>query len=346
MIELLIINNVPSFYKINLYNELSKKINIHVVFLARTNQVVNSSQFRNEINFSFEIISDIQIEKRNKILSLIKVFALSRKLKFKKIIFGGYDNLETFFLPFFQPKQKNCLQFESSIFESKTVGIIAWIKRLVLNRYTIALPAGDNQSELLKELKFSGVLIKTYGVGIFNRFNFDKIEKSKRIEDLKYLYVGRLINKKNLFLLVSTFNENKKPLEIVGSGYLLNELKSIANSNIVFTEFVDNNHINKYYLGNDIFILPSKAEPWGLVIEEAIYYHLPVIISNVVGCQAEMVVKPNSGVIFNPNSKESLINAMSCVESNFDKLRSNCINFDFKIRDEMQITAYLKVSRL
>ena len=71
MIELLIINNVPSFYKINLYNELSKKINIHVVFLALTDQVVNSSQFRNEINFSFEIISDIQIEKRNKILSLI-----------------------------------------------------------------------------------------------------------------------------------------------------------------------------------------------------------------------------------------------------------------------------------
>ena len=346
MIELLIINNVPSFYKINLYNELSKKIHIHVVFLALTDQVVNSSQFRNEINFSFEIISDIQIEKRNKIVSLIKVFVLSRKIKYKKIIFGGYDNLETLFLPFFQSKKKNCLQFESSIFESKTVGIIAWIKRVVLSRYSIALPSGDNQFELLKELKFSGTLIKTYGVGIFNRFNFDKIEKSKRIGDLKYLYVGRLINKKNLFLLVNTFNENKKPLEIVGSGYLLNELKSIANSNIVFSEFIDNNNIYKYYLRNDIFILPSIAEPWGLVIEEAIYYHLPVIISNAVGCQAEMVVKPNSGVIFNPNSKESLINAMNYVESNFDKLRSNCINFDFSIRDEMQINAYLEVGKL
>jgi len=346
MIELLIINNVPSFYKINLYNELSKRINIHVVFLALTDQVVISNQFRNEINFSFEIISDIQIEKRNKIVSLIKVFALSRKIKYKKIIFGGYDNLETFFLPLFQSKKKNCLQFESSIFESKTVGVIAWIKRVLLTRYNIALPSGDNQSELLKELKFSGELIKTYGVGIFNRFNFDKIEKSKRIGDLKYLYAGRLINKKNLFLLVNTFNENRKPLEIVGSGYLLNELKSIANSNIVFTEFVDNNQIYKYYLRNDIFILPSKAEPWGLVIEEAIYYHLPVIISNAVGCQAEMVVKPNSGVIFNLDSNESLINAMNYVEYNFDKLRSNCINFDFKIRDEMQINAYLEVGKL
>ena len=63
MIDLLIINNVPSFYKINLYNELSKKIQIHVVFLALTDQVVNSIQFRNEINFSFEIISDIQKKK-------------------------------------------------------------------------------------------------------------------------------------------------------------------------------------------------------------------------------------------------------------------------------------------
>ena len=346
MIDLLIVNNVPAFYKINLYNELSKKLNIHVVFLALTDQVVISDKFRNEINFSFEIISDIQIEKRNKILSLIKVFTLLRKLKFKKIIFGGYDNLETFFLPFFQLKKKNCLQFESSIFESKTVGIIAWIKQVLLSRYSIALPAGDNQSELLKELKFSGTLIKTYGVGIFNRLKFDKIEKSKRIGDLKYLYVGRLINKKNLFLLINTFNESKKPLEIVGSGYLLNELKSLANSNIVFTEFVDNKHIYKYYLRNDIFILPSKAEPWGLVIEEAIYYHLPVIISNAVGCQAEMVVKPNSGLIFNLNCRESLINSMNYLESNFDKLRSNCINFDFKIRDEMQINSYLEVGKL
>jgi glycosyltransferase involved in cell wall biosynthesis len=314
--------------------------------LALSNQVVNSDHFKSEIKFSFDIISDIQIEKRNKIFSLIKVFAISKKLKFKKIIFGGYDNWETFLLPFFHPKQKNCLQFESSIFESKTVGIIAWIKWVLLKRYKIALPSGDNQCELLKELNFSGELIKTYGVGIFNRFNFDKIEKSKRIEDLKYLYVGRLINKKNLFLLVETFNQNKKPLEIVGSGFLLKELKSIANTNITFTEFVDNSQIYKYYLANDVFILPSIAEPWGLVIEEAIFYHLPVIISNKVGCQAEMVVKPNSGTIFNPNSKESLIDAINYVESNFDELRSNCAYFNFEIRDKMQVNAYLETCNL
>ena len=42
------------------------------------------------------------------------------------------------------------------------------------------------------------------------------------------------------------------------------------------------------YAEYDILILPSLSEPWGLVVEEALYYGMPVIISDRVGCRSEV----------------------------------------------------------
>lgn len=346
MLDLLIINNVPAFYKINLYNELAKKINIHVIFLALTDQAVIAEQFRSEINFPYHVISNQQIESRQVICSLFKVFSLVRKLKPTKIIYGGYDNIETFLLPFFQKKRKNCLQFESSIFESKSSGAIALLKKIILSRYGIAMPSGEMQYKLLQKLNFSGDLIKTFGVGIFNRINFDKIEKIDKGGSLRFLYVGRLIAKKNLLLLIKIFNENQKPLVVVGDGILKKDLKAIAKSNITFTNFVDNNQIANIYLNNDVFILPSNAEPWGLVVEEAVYYHLPVIISSTVGCQHEIVSHPNTGEIFESRNEQSLKNAICSMELKFNEYRNNCLSFNFDLRDNKQIQAYIDLVNL
>ena len=133
-IDILIINNVPSFYKINLYNELAKRCSIHVVFIALTNQVVINESFRDDINFSYELISDIQIERRNRFTSLLKLLGIVYHFRFKKIVYGGYDDIEQLITLFLTPKSKNCLQFESSIHETNLNGIRAKLKRIIFKR--------------------------------------------------------------------------------------------------------------------------------------------------------------------------------------------------------------------
>jgi glycosyltransferase involved in cell wall biosynthesis len=342
-IDLLIINNAPAFYKINLYNELARRCNIHVVFLGLTKKVVISEKFKDEILFSYEILFESQIELRNKFYSFVKLYTISRKFIFKKIIYGGYDTLECFLLPFFISKKKNCLQFESSIKESKVKGSIAIIKKLLFKRFAIALPSGKLQSAVFEALKYNGRIIETYGVGIFNkRENRDNKENSL-IRQCRYLYVGRLIDLKNLIFLVDTFNSLNKPLTIVGTGELESQLKLLANKNITFSGFISNEDIYKYYLSHDIFILPSIAEPWGLVVEEAIYFGLPVIVSEAVGCQEELVVMPNTGLTFSPFSQSSLFEAINQIESSYNFYKNNCCRFDFDKRDLRQIEAYLKI---
>jgi glycosyltransferase involved in cell wall biosynthesis len=148
---------------------------------------------------------------------------------------------------------------------------------------------------------------------------------------------------KNLEFLIDTFNKLDKPLTIVGAGELENKLKQLANTNITFTGFVPNDKVYNHYLNNHIFVLPSLSEPWGLVVEEAIYFGLPVLVSDAVGCQEEMVIKPNTGLSFSPYSESSLIEAISKIESDYDYFKNNCFSFDFEKRDLRQIEAYLKI---
>lgn len=342
-IDILIVNNVPSFYKINLYNELAKRCKIHVVFIALTNQVVIEDSFHQDMNFSYELLSSIQIENRNRWKSINSLFSICKKYEYKKIIYGGYADIEVKVLMFFTSKNKNCLQFESSIRESKVSGIKAFVKKIFFNRFSIALPSGKLQTAVFEKLDFSGKIIETKGVGIFNKNYLSYSKNISSNSEVKYLYVGRLISVKNLEFLIDVFNTNKKFLTIVGDGVMNSSLRKKAKANITFTGFVSNREIEKLYSINDVFILPSISETWGLVVEEAIYFGLPVLVSEAVGCQEEMVLRPKTGIVFSPFDKKNLIKAMEEIETDIDYYRYNCSSFDFKERDDMQVDAYLKI---
>lgn len=342
--DILIINNCPAFYKINLYNELAKKCDIHVVFLGVTDQVTISDSFLNDIKFSYEFITLKDIKYRNVFVSLLKIFKILLKIRFKKIIYGGYDTIEFYLMPFITPKNKNTLQFESSIHESKLTGIFVFLKNLIFRRYSIVLTSGSLQSQVIRHLKFRGLVIETQGVGIFRKSKYkNRQTKDLKVNEYKYLYVGRLIQKKNIIFLIDVFNKLNKKLTIVGSGHLEKIAQNIAGNNITFTGFIPNDQMINHYCNNEIFILPSLEEPWGLVVEEALYFSMPVLLSSKIGCQYEMVIKNNSGVIFSPHDESSLINAIKEIESKFEFYQNNAKKINFEERDKSQINAYSKI---
>lgn len=139
-------------------------------------------------------------------------------------------------------------------------------------------------------------------------------EKYKIDDSYKVLqYSGRLINIKNVEAIINSVNKIKDEkiiLLITGDGVekdrLLNLAKSL-NVNIIITGFINNQEeLFKHYYASDIFILPSKEEPWGLVVNEAMYAKLPVLISEECGCSLDLV--RNNGYIFNPFDEYDLAN--------------------------------------
>ena len=94
---------------------------------------------------------------------------------------------------------------ESSEFDVSFSGIAGWIKRAVINRMGVALPSGIPHKQLFDNLGFKGQVKVTGSVGIFH-----KGKRTTTIPNtpLRYLYVGRLVDVKNVKLLIQEFNHN------------------------------------------------------------------------------------------------------------------------------------------
>lgn len=330
------VTNIPSFYKLNLYNRIAKRKGIFVIFTGEINEVRNDDFFRGDFNFDFINLSGKQVYCKIWIVTHIL-----RKCNYGELVLGGWDSIIMWWLLFVSPRSKNSLIVESSYLESNIVGIKCFLKKLFLQRISKAYVPGKSNRKLLEILNFRRRIIETRGVGIFNIIPQPLYTRKEKIN--KFLYVGRLSPEKNVEMLVRVFN--KRPdliLNIVGFGPSEEALKRLAKKNIVFHGPINNEDLPNIYQSNDVFILPSLSETWGLVVEEVLNNGLPVIVSNKVGC-AEEIVNENNGIVFSLDSDTGLLNAIDHIRdvSYYNSLRCYIASYNFNSIAENQVTCYL-----
>lgn len=335
------VTHLPSFYKINLYNALAQSLDIFVVFIGESSDIRTLDFTQQQKNFDFMILNHTAFEKRNKLSSCLAIMRFLRTIKFKKIILGGWDLPEYWLCSFLCLKKKNCLSLESSIFESQDHGLKKMIKSLFLTRISTIFYSGMPHLQLIKKLGFRGQTLKTLGVGLTN---YQARQNTNTSFSGRFLYVGRLSPEKNLNLLLAVFK--KLPdyqLTLIGDGPQKLDLMQHKSKNVCILGYVPHEELASHYQQHDVFILPSTKEPWGLVIEEALYYHLPIIASQYVGASMDLVQARQTGVLFDPVSEQSLMDAMAQVINQYSFYKQNTQTFDFVQRDEHQVQSYLQV---
>jgi glycosyltransferase involved in cell wall biosynthesis len=72
----------------------------------------------------------------------------------------------------------------------------------------------------------------------------------------------------------------------------------------------------------DALILPSRDEPWGLVVNEAMTCGVPIIASDICGCVDDLVFHGRNGYIFPVNDIEKLAEAMLAIAQYGSKARA------------------------
>lgn len=333
------LTNTPSFYKLNLCNEIAKTNSLLLVLYGYGSEAVNTVLENQKVwNFNYHFINEGDSNARSIRRTFIQLIKLMSSIRCKKVIYAGWMAPEYNLYSFFSPKRKNVMVCESSVFESSLNGIKGLFKRWIIGRMSAALPSGKPHEELFQLIGYKGTVHLTGSVGIFHKGQRnDKVQPN---QPLRYIYVGRLIDVKNVSLLIKEFNRNGKPLTIVGQGVLEAELKRLANPNISFSGFIDNTQLGEVYQAHDVFILPSKSETWGLVVEEALYWGLPVIVSDKVGSSVDMVKDLHTGSIFQSGNVDSLHDAIWDVESHYENYRNAVWQIDWAKRDAEQVKAY------
>ncbi|MEK7608640.1 MAG: glycosyltransferase family 4 protein [Patescibacteria group bacterium] len=120
-----------------------------------------------------------------------------------------------------------------------------------------------------------------------------KLISKKRPEDLLRAYAG---------VAERTSGGTITALVYAGDGALADDLQNIVKEekipNVFFLGFRNQTELPECYAMADIFVLPSGiGETWGLVVNEAMCFGLPVIISDIVGSGTDLVHEGENGHI-------------------------------------------------
>lgn len=158
------------------------------------------------------------------------------------------------------------------------------------------------------------------------------------------LFVGKLIDKKNPLSLLSAYknmiinNNINVSLVFVGNGYLKNQLEKYCKvnnlKNVYFLGFLNQHQLPEIYYSSDIFCLPSgMGETWGLVVNEAMCFNLPIVISDLVGSSSDLVFDDYNGYKFENSNILDL-------QRKLEKTLSNNSKMSFGLNSKNIITKY------
>lgn len=222
------------------------------------------------------------------------------------------------------------LRCEANPFSRRGMVKQAW-HRWVLRRYAAFLPIGKANAAYYDAFgpRETPRSFSPYASG----GQFDGVQVTDRRsarerfgifdDDFCFLFAGKLEPKKRPFDVLHAAARVLKELRIrvlfVGSGQEEAELRREAESlsdAIVFAGFLNQSAMPWAYVAADCLVLPSDSgETWGLVVNEAMGFGVPAIVSDEVGCASDLVEPGETGWIFRCRDVDGLASCMSRMAS-------------------------------
>jgi glycosyltransferase involved in cell wall biosynthesis len=240
---------------------------------------------------------------------------------------------------------KVVIMAESHYATGRNDGFMVLIKRILVRQYASAMVGGSAQRSFFRYLGMPESHIFD-GYDVVNneyfaiqadvaRKNDAALRKQLRLPKRFILSLGRFVTKKNLPILIRAYESASRHgkiegvhLVFVGSGYQKEDLvlltaqlglpvydlednageESIAEQpyGVHFHPFAQIEQTPIYYALAECFVLPSRSEEWGLVVNEAMACACPVVVSRLVGCSFDLVEQGVTGFRFSPDNADEL----------------------------------------
>jgi glycosyltransferase involved in cell wall biosynthesis len=136
---------------------------------------------------------------------------------------------------------------------------------------------------------------------------------------IRILYCGQLVERKGVDLLVDAFVPLAEQLPqikltLVGEGPLRSSLEARIPSRlklrVEFAGFQPVEALPKFYAAADLFVLPSRHDGWGVVVNQALAAGLPIVCTEAVGAAHDLVTDGWNGAVIPADDREALHNAL------------------------------------
>lgn len=214
-------------------------------------------------------------------------------------------------------------------------GILQKLKRWILKfvvfpRIHFFLYIGEQNKSLYKSYKISDSRLLSCPYAVDNdRFRNEYSRIVNDIPDIKkeigiprfdkaIIFSAKYIPKKRPLDVIQAFHKLKNEnlwLIMIGEGELRPHMESLIRSknikNVILTGFVNQSQISHYYAIGDLFVMCSGlGENWGLSVNEAMNFNLPLILSDLSGCADDLVREGDNGYTFKTGDINDLADKM------------------------------------
>jgi glycosyltransferase involved in cell wall biosynthesis len=315
MMNVLFITNIPSPYRVEFFNELGKHCNLTVWFEAETesNRLWNVN--KQTMSFKSVFLKGITVGLDKHVNWSIR--KQLRKSKFDIYILGSYSSptemaairwLKSNDIPFLLNSDGGFITQENK-----------WkfrLKKYFISSATGWLSSGSHCTEYFTHYGANPKFIYEYPFSSFSYTEDERrpmapsqLQQFKLKEQLKrkvILSVGQFIPRKGFSELIESFHlldEGETSLVIVGGGPLKEEYQKIISElrlkNVILKDFMAREQLIEFYKAADLFVLPTHYDIWGLVINEALAFGLPIITTTGAGAAYSLIESGTNGYIVN-----------------------------------------------
>ena len=314
-LSVLFITNIPSPYRVSFFNEFGKICHLTVLFEKNRSDERNISWQ----NYSFDYFQGIVLKGISTgtdnafCLSVLKVI----KKRWDKIIVANVSTptgmlaiqyMKMHHIPYwiegdggFAKSGKGLKENIKKHFISGATGYFSTSAAHDLYYKTY----GANSKRIFR-YPFTSISTNDIVDHLYTKEEKTKIRYELEIyEDKIIIAVGQFIKRKGFDVLIKASNmlPNDYGIYFIG-GQPTEDYLSMAKgrNNIHFIGFKTKEELQKYYLATDLFVLPTREDIWGLVINEAMACGLPIITTDKCIAGLELVKNGVNGYIVPVNA--------------------------------------------
>ena len=326
--RVLYITNIPSPYRVEFFNELTKYMDVTVAFELR-NAKNRDASWQSEENYKFKAIFMKPLITRTESAYCPEVFKLLKEFKNDIIVVGGYATPTGMAAILYLKAKKvsfylNCdggFASNDSLFKKKVKAFFIGSANYYLStgvgadKYLVYYGA---KKENIFHYSFSSLREADIAKNIGTYEEKLSIRQKLGINERRMIiYVGSFIPRKGVDILLKACKYMEDTAVVLVGGSNMSPYKDITSDgvkcNIYPMGFKQKEEVKQYYRAADIMVLPTREDIWGLVVNEAMAEGLSVITTNRCLAGLSLVKNDENGYIVQVDDIEATKNAIERV---------------------------------
>ena len=187
---------------------------------------------------------------------------------------------------------------------------------LLAPTYDAAFVCDERQAVFAERLGFPAERL-LWGVNTGDQPTFARVaaDRGDALPPPAFLFVGRLVEDKAVDVLAGAYARYRAdvddpwPLLAAGRGPLSDLLGSVEGVDLL--GFVQPADLPAVFARAGCLVLPSRLEPWAVVVHEATAAGLPVVCSRACGASTRLVLDGYNGAVVSAGSEAGLAGALA-----------------------------------